>query len=230
MSKPTSFLRRNWSWAREKPWAWWTVLVVLVAAAVLMSPAPLVDGQPSDARIRLLALSLQLFGSVIAWIDLAQTAKSFEVAGTLRSHWIWLLVGLGLRKKASSSAHTVLEVGYAVASGGRAILTVKANTVDGRLDALEQAVSTLQRELRDEEAKAEQRAGELVKSIKDLKDQQRAALQEVDAKVNALAVGSHDMLVFGALYVAAGTVIAALSPELALASQGRWQDILTRLV
>jgi hypothetical protein len=230
MRKLTSFLRRKWSWAREKPWAWWTVLVLLVAAAVLMSPAPFVDGQPSDARIRLLALSLQLFGSVIAWIDLVQTAKSFRVAGTLRSHWIWLLVGLGCRKRASSSAHIVVNAGYAVVSGGRAIMTVKANTVDGRLDALEHAVSTLQRELRDGEAKAEQRAGDLVKSIQDLKDQQRTALQEVDAKVNALAVGSHDMLVFGALYVAAGTVIAALSPELALAAHGRWQDILARFV
>jgi len=164
----------------------------------------------------------------MAWWDLTRTAKDFQAAGTFQSHLAWLLVGLGLREPKRIARSITLDAGYAVAKGGRATLRVGADTLLRRVEILEAEVTQLHRELAAVEGKADERADKLAKAVKELGIEQRDAIQKLEGKVQALAVGGHDMLVFGLIYVAIGTIIAALSPELASAAHGQWGAILSR--
>ena len=228
MRKLTSFLARKWSWAREKPWAWRTVLVLFVTGLVLFFPGPLVDGQPSDARIRGWALALQLLGSGIALWDLARAAKSFDAPGLARSYWDWFLVGIGAKTRPRRTGSMTLDSGYAVASGGSAFVNVKAGSLADRVEWLERTALDLRERLDAANARAAQVEAAFASQLVAIRNEHAEAIGGLASQVKSVAIDGRDALCFGIFYVALGTSLAGLSPELALLLDGQWQAAIAR--
>ena len=64
MTDLAAFVRRKWRWAREKPYAWASLALVAGTFIVLF-----VWPGPSDTRLRLWSLGLQLIGAWNVWHD-----------------------------------------------------------------------------------------------------------------------------------------------------------------
>jgi len=91
-------LRAKWAWAREKPLFWANVVLIGVTAFIaILWPGPRVDGIPSDLRLRLWGIALQVVGVVTVWRDLTGTAGHFGKAGFLAATLQWLKRGFGGR-------------------------------------------------------------------------------------------------------------------------------------
>ncbi len=97
------WMSRKWGWAKQKPFFWWSLLLAGVTLVlVFVSPGPILFTGPSDLRLRLWGLGLQLIGVATVWSDLTSTARKFGRDGIIRAIVDWL--------KAFLAQHRVIEV------------------------------------------------------------------------------------------------------------------------
>ena len=89
-----NWIKRKWSWAKQKPLFWSNLLFLTAIMAVIwVWPAP----SASDLRVRLLGMVLQLVGILTVWHDLTAAARHFGKGGPLSffsSTGKWLKAGL----------------------------------------------------------------------------------------------------------------------------------------
>ena len=115
-----SWIKRKWSWAKQKPLFWWnTVFAATLVAVIWVWPAP----NSSDLRVRLLGMVLQLIGILTVWHDLTSAARHFGKGGPLSfftSTGKWLKAGLF-----GSNLILVPQASRMVARGGRPRLKVR---------------------------------------------------------------------------------------------------------
>jgi len=89
--KPLRFIRRWLRIAWENPLFWYNLLLIGVTAiAVWLWPAPIVDNTPSDFRIRLWGMALQIIGALTVWHDLTDSARNFGRPGFVANTLAWM--------------------------------------------------------------------------------------------------------------------------------------------
>lgn len=224
LSAAVDFLSWKWSWAKEKPWYWASLLLAVGTWAVLFGwPGPMLKEGPSDARLRLWALCLQLLGAGLVWFDLARTARNFGDAGVLSDGWAWLRRGISLRRPAKEITLSALSGNIQIAGIAAAGLLVGAQpTLEERVASLEtktQATERAQARLEDEILKVEgaARAAVLLR-FEALRGQQ----VDSERRLQSRAVSSYPHLAFGAAWAGVGTVLAAMSQEIVRLVAGQW--------
>ncbi len=110
-----SWIKRKWSWAKQKPLFWWNIVFAATLVAVIwLWPAP----NAPDLRVRLLGMALQLVGIVTVWLDLTDAARHFGKGGPLSffvNSWEWLKIGIFGQKRIAVSS--CAEAGYDIFAG-----------------------------------------------------------------------------------------------------------------
>lgn len=230
MKAIVDFLRWKWDWAAEKPLNWaFVVLAVLTIGFVFWWPGPTVGGVPSDARLRAWSLALQLLGAAIVWRDLTSAARQFGKQGIFSEQLRWLRDGL--RRHRPVPEHHAQ--GFCAANFGMPKMVVTAisgpNTVEGRIAMLEQWTRNLQADLQSQSAKVGALQEELGRSIEEERIARKRSVDRLGDQIHEIAVGNFSKLVFGAWWVAVGTVLSALAPEIVRVVAGQWRAVLQGL-
>lgn len=217
-----SWIKRKWSWAKQKPLFWWnTVLAATLVAVIWVWPAP----NASDLRVRLLGMVLQLIGILTVWHDLTSAARHFGKGGPLSfftSTGKWLKAGL-------FGSHLILvpQASRMVARGGRPRLKVRRtirpeSPLPERIAALEALAIQIDGDLDNAFTEIEERASELKTKISAEAAAREHSINDVKCSLESTATGNHALLAFG-------VVLASLAPEIALAAAGRWSELWSRI-
>jgi hypothetical protein len=228
MNYVPSGLRTRWRIAKERPYVWLSLaLLVVTALVVWVFPGPMDKGAPTDTRLRLWALALQLMGAWIVWVDLVARPRSFGQGGVMASFWQWVrALVTGRVPSHATGAIFMLPVSLL---GGFA-----SGRVGGADDAnLDQRVATLETNLKLIDSDLKQLQAEVGRSTQQMKDdlqrqveQWRTDIEAVRVQFRQAALGNFPQLLFGAAWVTVGTVLSAVAPELAKLAAGQWRSVL----
>lgn len=220
------FFKRKWAWACENKLAWWNVALVLGTAALIwIWPGPTSSSGPSDFRIRLWGMFLQLLGAYTVWHDLTGTAREFGANGILVRNWRWLKRGLGI--KTYVPVYAEFPIRFAV-KGHRAKTRVTADQsspVEQRLAALEACFVHMDNDIDEAFALIETKEREHRTALEAATADLKKSLGDSEKRITNALVGNYSMLVFGAFWLFVGIVLASTAPEIARAAAGRWTDI-----
>lgn len=230
MNATMDFLRWKWAWATEKPLTWaFLTLAVLTAGFVFWWPSPTIGGVPSDTRLRAWSLALQLLGAAIVWRDLTSAARQFGKQGIFSEQLRWLREGL--RRRRPVPEHHAQGFGAAVFGMPKVVITAISGpgTVDGRIAMLEQWARNLQADLQSQSAKVGNLREQMERSIDEERDARKRSVDRLGNQIQEVAVGNFSTLVFGAWWVAVGTVLSALAPEIVRLAAGQWGAVLQGL-
>lgn len=224
-----SWIKRKWSWAKQKPLVWWNIVFAATLVAVIwLWPAP----NASDLRVRLLGMVLQLVGILTVWHDLTAAARHFGKGGPLSffvNTWEWLKIGIfGPKRIAVSSC---AEAGYDIFAGRgklREPIDPSAPVLE-RVTALEVIVAQIDAGLDSAFKEIDERTSELKTEISAEATTREHSIGDVKRSLDNTATGNYAPLAFGAFWLAVGVVLATLAPEIALAAAGRGSEVFARM-
>ena len=148
MANSIRWIVRKWQWAKENPYFWLNLVLILVTACLTcLWPGPTIDGVQSDLRIRLWGGFLQLLGAYTVWRDLVGTESMFSKGTFLSRTAHWLKRGLLGNYTVTGFAASVMQSTTARAHG-RVRWTVDATkSLESRVSSLEANVSYIDDEL-----------------------------------------------------------------------------------
>lgn len=221
---------RKLAWAVQKPYTWASLLLAALTFTVIwVWPGPIVNSTPSDTRLRLWALGLQLLGAWIVWHDLTSAGRSFGQPGLFQSHWQWIKDCLGLSKP----QHFNLQAGglhiHATLGAFSGNIVAGVDTVEGRLQLLEHATKRHGEEAQRDRERVATLEHEMGERLAKESQARSSAVESIQKQLRDVAVGNHGALLFGAGWVAVGTVLSAVAPEIARLVAGQWQTVLQAL-
>ena len=224
-----SWIKRKWSWAKQKSLFWSNLLFLAAIVAVIwVWPAP----NASDLRVRLLGMALQLVGIVTVWLDLTDAARHFGKGGPLSffaGTWTWLKAGI--------FGSPIIAVGasvsssYAVANGrGKCRQPINRDAaLTDRVAALELLADQIDADLDNAFKEIDERTSELRTKISAEAAAREHSIGDVKRSLESTATGNYAPLAFGAFWLAVGVVLATLAAEIALAAAGRWAELWARI-
>lgn len=221
-----STVKGKYYWAKQKPLFWANLLLAaLTWLVVCVYPGPLTDAGPSDTRIRVWAMFLQLLGAWFVWYDLTGTAREFGKGGLIGGTWAWLKAAIG-----TQTISAPLVTSGAVFLGGRVRASARRtpppeSSPEVRLDALEFNLSRIDNDLSDALREIDANAAMHSEGLTAERRAREAANKALDEKLQRSIVGNYSCLLFGALWVAVGIVLSSLSPEIAKAAAGQWSQV-----
>jgi len=225
-----SWIKRKWSWAKQKPLFWSNLLFLAAVVAVIwVWPAP----NASDLRVRLLGMVLQLVGIATVWLDLTDAARHFGKGGAIS-----FLVSTGKWLKAGIfGSNVTLDVhsGRMIVRGGRPRLKVRRtispeSPLPERIAALEALATQIDADLDNAFKEIEERASELKTKISTEAAAREHSINDVKRSLESTTTGNYAPLAFGAFWLAVGVVLATLAPEIALAAAGRGSEVFARML
>jgi hypothetical protein len=198
-------------------------------AIIFCLAGPVVAGIPSDPRLRMWALVLQVIGGAMALYDLSGAARRYGHKGIWANFRDWVKEGLFGRANiiGVSAASMSMATGRArvkVRDETRLGMPIweRIRTVESKLKQVDEGLDAALRELDQLEAdlkdRIKQEASKRASEIKGLRDELREE-----------ALGSFAPLAFGAAWVLVGTILSAISPEIVCLAAGQWQTVLQRL-
>jgi hypothetical protein len=213
------WLRHKWAWANRNPLFWANLLLVAFSGLLIF-----VLPGPSDLRLRMWGMMLQLLGVVTVWLDLTGTARKFGKGGLVRRTLAWL------REFAEGSKVIALGGVAAVFAGmkGRAKVRrpIKADApLPDRVATLETNVELLDKDLDAAYQEIGNRANELDAKIKAESEKHDQAIREVKTSLEDAAVGNFATLAFGAAWLAIGIVLATLASDIVKLAAGQWCEV-----
>jgi len=213
------FIITKLDWARGNQLFWANAALIFATLLILWFPGP------SDLRIRLWGMALQLLGAFTVWHDLAGAARDFGVTGIVKRNLAWVKRGFRNKSPVNGSAEIILGSLASSSSG-----TVRATLHVGA--SLEERVSMLERRLRqvdDAAVKAQNLINEkerlLRQKIAQLEQSLVSKVEEVNLKLKTAVVGSYPVLLFGAAWLVVGIVLSSVAPEVAKSLEGEWVQI-----
>jgi hypothetical protein len=224
---PSGLLIR-WRIAKERPYVWYSLFLLVVTILVVwVFPGPMDKGTPTDTRIRLWALALQLMGAWIVWVDLVARPRSFGQGGVMASFWQWAKTLVTGRVPSHAAVAIVMPASSVVGGFG-------SGRVGGAENAtLGQRVANLETNLKLIDSDLKQLQTEVSRSTQQMKDdlqrqveQWRTEIEAVREQFRQAALGNFAQLLFGAACVMLGTVLSAVAPELAKVAAGQWRSML----
>jgi hypothetical protein len=207
-------LKRKWAWACEKPRFWSSLLLTSITLGIVFA-TPRIDGFAEDLHLRLWSLALQILGAWTVWHDIVSTAQKFGRPGILRSYHDWFRAGLAGRSTVIHAA-----TGALTASSARATIRVRRQPsgdqlIEQRLAAVEFNLAKVDEHLDSIQQRVDQADNDIKTRVEAEAARRSAALGELQAQMKDTAVGNYGTLLFGVLWLAVGTVLSALAPELA---------------
>ncbi|MGV8893881.1 MAG: hypothetical protein ACOH2K_13255 [Burkholderiaceae bacterium] len=211
---------------KKKPLFWLNILLVFITGTLLLRwQLPVVNGAPSDFRLRVWGMALQLIGAYTVWKDLSSTAQSFGKGDVIYSSIKWLKAGFWRRSIVLEGAVTFH--GSSFFSGRTAIhhSTKASATVEERLAALEQYYKYIN----DNIDEAVKKISTLENDMKIKFDEQKAnftsEFKATHARMDEGFTGSYGMLLFGVCWLCFGIIFASIAPEIAKVMAGQWDAI-----
>jgi hypothetical protein len=216
---------RKGAWAARKPYFWASLALICGTVAwVAVWPAPTVQSVPSDARIRAWALLLQLVGAWTVWRDLMAGHKRYGSGGIVESYWQWWREGLG-RGRAVALSASVAMFGHTSMSARLRVGTAHDGTIEGRLAALEADQKRVRDEIDALDGRVAQAGAVAAAALEEESKARKAADDDLDTRLRDVVIGNFGPLLFGASWVAVGTVLSALAPDIAKAVAGQWEAV-----
>lgn len=224
------WITRKWSWAKRGKLLWSNVVLVAATTAIIfVVPGPVLESGPSDLRLRLWALCLQLLGAWTVWHDLTSTAREHGHEGILRRTASYLREGVfGQHRRIRGSGMTV--VGTTGRVRGRARRAVDpAAGLEVRLDTVEHNLAKVDEDLDAINKEIDVRAAELKEKIDTESESRTAAIESIRCQMKEAALSNFPILAFGAFWVAVGTILSAVAPEIVKIAVGHWSVVLRTL-
>lgn len=215
--------------AGRAPLFWVSVsLAVITFLLLVVWRGPELNGAPSDLRLRLWGMVLQLLGVATVWLDLTGTGRQFGRTGPLRE-WASWIAGF-FRSQDVRSTHATFVMGKPqVVAHGRAKHGPTTPDLDGRVEALEKNLEALASSIDARQRAIEDRASALAQKTAVEHESLARSLGELQGTVSRVAVGNVDTLLFGVAWLAIGVIIATLAPELARIAAGQWSTVFSAL-
>lgn len=217
-------LGARWEAAKELPLVWLSLALAL--AVVLVT---LVWPGPSDLRIRLVGLALQLVGALTVGFDLARTVHDLtgEGLGARVSRLAKELV-FG-RQMGTISGGGLLPGGPARTQMRPRGIVVPNGSLSERLAILEAAVSALRNEVDEVSHRQSTQHAELARKLHEETEQRRAGDIALQMRLRSVATGNADLLVFGIVWLCVGLLLATLAPEIWKVVTGSGHEVLQAL-
>lgn len=222
----TGFIRGRWSWAKQKPLFWGNLALLGITLLVMFAyPGPITEAGPSDARLRIWGMLLQLLGAYTVWHDLTSAARVFGKGGFITSTWEWL-------KKCLGTQHIAVGcmTGSAACIGGRASCTQRRAApadapIEARLEALEFNLARVDDDLSAAIREIDENASMHSTKLSEERQAREAADLALENRLQDTIVGNYAVLAFGALWLVAGIVISTLAPEIVKTVAGQWPQV-----
>lgn len=215
-----NWIRRKFAWAKQNPLFWLNILLAVITLLVVkIWQWPESVGLATDFVFRLWGMLLQFVGVLTVWLDLVGSARKFGKGRLFANTWIWL-------RSFFSSGVVVGAVGASLSlMSGRARGTVRRkldpnDSVERRLAALEANIAYIDADLSSAYREIDQRATQLNKKVEEIQDKNNQSINELKTSLEDAAVGNFTKLVFGVVWLAIGTMISTLAPELVLILKG----------
>uniref|UniRef100_Q47HX4 Transmembrane protein n=1 Tax=Dechloromonas aromatica (strain RCB) TaxID=159087 RepID=Q47HX4_DECAR len=224
LSSSLSIIQGRFRIAKENPLLWYSLLLAAgTVTAIWYWPAPVTDSNPSDFRIRLWGMVLQLIGAYTVWHDLTESARKFGKTSLLANTIEWakrLIFGHG------HALGGVCATTDNVCFGGRATSRrpqpPDGSPLESRIETLEYNLSKVDEELSQALRQITDTKTKLKEQIKEESKKREEAHKEIQKDLHEAIVGNYATLVFGAFWVAIGILVSALAPEIAKAVAGQW--------
>jgi hypothetical protein len=221
-----SFIKRKYVWAKQKPLFWFNILLALITAVMLLrTQLPVVSGVPSDLRLRLWGMALQLIGAYTVWVDLSSTARNFGKGDVISSTLKWLKVGILGRP-------TVLEASGAAqgnsSSSGRITqrcIIDSSASIEERLAVLEKNFQFIEHDIHGAFKEISAQGVEVRARLDEQKSHFTREIKSTHLKISEGFTGNYGTLLFGVSWLCVGIFFASVAPELAKAMNGQWNTI-----
>jgi hypothetical protein len=210
--------------AKQQPLVWISLLFVGAATATtFIWPGPVIDGNPTDFRIRAIAAIMQISGAWLVWRDLSQTARAFNREAVIVQLFDW--IGHLIRPRRVANLSTALTGSASISIGvfGRGKIVLPPNaSPEERLRFVERQLNELDDVVAGMHMKLEEAKRELVTKIDETSRKHANAHAELSKKVENSIVGNYPELWFGAAWAIVGTVLSALSQDIARGTAMGW--------
>jgi hypothetical protein len=222
------FTRRKWAWACLNKLFWASIALALLTLAVgWWWPGPMTAGTPSDSRLRVWGMLLQLLGAYTVFRDLASTARDFGRANILKRSWTWFKSGFIAQPVILVSADLT---GASSITGGRVQVRPGIDSngpPDARITALESYVAYIDKDVAAAFTEIGRKGGELSIEIKTKTAVLHDVLDATDRRLAQAVVGNYSVLVFGAVWLGLGIVISSIAPEIVKLVAHQYQAVWT---
>lgn len=222
-SSPISFVQGRLRIAKENPLFWYNFLLLAgTATAIWFWPAPITDNTPSDVRIRLWGMSLQLIGAYTVWHDLTESARKFGKTSLLANTIAWakrLIFGHG--QAVGAICATTANVCFGGRATSRRPQPPDGSPLESRIETLEYNLSKIDEELSQAFQEITNTESKLKDRINEESRKREEAHKEIQKDLHEAIVGNYATLVFGAFWVAIGIVVSSLAPEIAKVVAGQ---------
>ncbi|NMM11913.1 MAG: hypothetical protein HHJ17_00010 [Rhodoferax sp.] len=220
------WVKSKWLWAKQNPLFWVNAILFGVAvAAVYIWPAP----AESDFRVRTLGMLLQLIGVGTVWFDLTSTARSFGKTGLMFRTWTWIKAGFAGRTVNIGVA--AMSSASATASGRMTVrwpMNASASQLD-RIDAVEKNLTKIDEDIQAVFTEIDRNAIDMKERILNESNERTSAIGVVRRDLEEAAAGNFPFLVFGAVWLGIGVVLATWSPEIVKVVAGKWSVVITTI-
>jgi hypothetical protein len=202
------------SWAREKPLFWCNLLLILITVWVFFFPGPVLENGPSDLRIRVWGVTLQLVGVWTVWRNLTGTAKLFGLQHPIDDlrNWFKQLFRPTVVSGTSGSASG------SVSASGRMKARFPVNVSDpipDRISNLEKNFELIDRDLDSAFSELQSEASKLRGQIASEAVNREVADSGLREQLKGATVGNFGVLAFGIVWLAVGIVLASFAMEFA---------------
>jgi hypothetical protein len=206
--------------ARLVPWTralgrWlWEARLSWLAVATLLGAALAVGGNPTEARIRLTGLVLQILGiGTVAW-GIRTTRRLFGRPGMLALACRWLA------NFPRYGGRTISVGGIATASTavrGRGFVTTAAadDSVEARLVALEKNMDHVNDRVSGLQAEIDQKVDEHRRALEEERQARSKEAGELRERLEATETGGLHVSAVGAVWLIVGVALSTAAPELA---------------
>lgn len=169
---------------------------------------------------------LQLGGGCVVLADLISRAREHGHAGIFRGVLAWIRAGLvGRRIVLGASAGSFVTTTAKGRGSARAPQKVSP-TIEERVAAIETNLAHIDLELRQTFRELDQMEQDLNAKWKAEVAARANAIGELRERLRMDALNNFGLLAFGAFWVLVGTVLSALSPEIARIVAGQWSAVL----
>lgn len=228
---PLVFIRGRLRIARENHLFWYNLLLILVTVLVVaVFPGPVIEGTPSDFRLRAWGMLLQIIGALTVWWDLTESARKFGRPSFLQNtrNWLKRLVFGGAVATGTASLALQITVVGGGAKGRRDTPSGGAPLED-RIATLEHNLNQIDGDLDNAKKRMTDMEVSLQKSIQEEATLRAIAVGQLKQNLHDAVIGNYASLVFGAAWVVVGIIISALAPEIAKTAAGQWSMVFRTL-
>lgn len=208
--------KRKWLWACQNKLFWVNLALFGSTCTVVVNTGT------SDFWIRMWSLALQLIGAYIVLSDLAGGAKDFGLPGIIKNNWQWLKWGLGIPTVVNASGSATLGTAISSAHGSVRFALDPSATIEVRVEQLERYVQRLHDVTDQAFMLIHTKERELTEKIHAAKAHLEQQIGATNDRMKIALVGNYSLLLFGAVWVAIGTILSALAPDIPKLLSGEW--------